>query len=193
MSHGIRITGGMLKGRYISIPKDSEARYTSSMVRGAIFNRLCDIEGSAVLDLFAGAGSFAIEALSRGASIATVVESDRNMAEALRQNLADLNLNMRCEVLRMDVRDAVPFLYRKKRTYDIIFMDPPYEKGCISETIALLRKDIIYDAQTIFVLEHAKKEPLGGADIDGWDEIIQKRYGDTIITMLKMNKQRLKE
>jgi 16S rRNA (guanine966-N2)-methyltransferase len=193
MSHGIRITGGRFRGRHITIPKHGEARYTSSVVRGAIFNRLGDIEDVAVLDLFAGAGSFAIEALSRGAARATLVESDRNMSTVLRQNLADLSLNNSCEVLPMDVRQAVPFLYRKKRTYDIIFMDPPYEKGYVSETIALLRENIIYHAQTIFVLEHTKKELLGGADIEGWDEIIQKRYGDTIITMLKMSKPRLKE
>ncbi len=184
VSNFIRITGGRLRGRHIDLPKGNKARYTSSMVREAIFNRLGDIEEAKVLDLYAGAGSFTVEALSRGASSVTCVEIDKGMATVLEANISQLGLSRDCEILNLDVRYAVPFLYRKKRTYDIIFLDPPYEKGKISETMSLLRSNALHHRETVFVLEHTKKEFLGADELTGWDEIGSRKYGSTIITIL---------
>jgi 16S rRNA (guanine966-N2)-methyltransferase len=193
MSRGTRITGGELKGRLIGIPREGRARYTSSMVRQALFNRLGDIEGASVLDLYAGAGSFSCEALSRGAARATCVEVDREMLAAVAANMAGLGLSSRCDLLRMEVSKAIPFLYRKKRVYDIIFMDPPYDKGCISETMRLLSGTPLGHTDTVYVVEHMKKEIISSVDGEGWKEIVQAKYGDTIITMLMLGTKSLKE
>ena len=125
----IRITGGRLRGMSIQVLSNEVARYTSSKVRQAIFNMIGDIEGRSVLELFAGSGSFSIEALSRGAASATLVEANRKMTDLIAKNLARTGLNKYCQVIHMDVRYAVPLLFGRKCTYDIIFMDPPYEMG----------------------------------------------------------------
>lgn len=183
----MRITGGYLKGKNIAILNDGVARYTSSKIREAVFDLIGDVKDSKVLDLFAGSGSFAIEALSRGAIFATCVEKEKGMTVVLKKNLEHLSLNKYCHVLNMDVRYAIRFLYKKAYSYDIIFMDPPYERGYIFKTMALLKNNIIYDRNTIFILEYSKREALDLSDLDGWDEVVTKRYGDTNIKIVRIS------
>jgi len=181
----LRITGGFLKGRKITLLEKSGVRYTSSKVREAIFNILGDMKGKKVLDLFAGSGSFTIEALSRGAFSSTSVEIDREMARILAENLTSLDLNNHCHVLSMDVIYAVPFLSKKASSYDIIFMDPPYERGHVGETMELLKTYKIYDAGTLVVIEHSKREKPALSGPDEWHQVTSKGYGDTVITILQ--------
>lgn len=181
----LRITGGFLRGRKIVILKKTGVRYTSSKVREAIFNVLGDVEGKKVLDLFAGSGSFTIEALSRGAASATSIEIDRDMAKMLEKNLSFLNLNTACHVLAMDVVHAVPFLAKKGFTYDIIFADPPYDKGYGEELMSLLTTNRLSHYGTIVVIEHSKREILGFSNLKGWYHVNAKGYGDTFITVLQ--------
>jgi 16S rRNA (guanine966-N2)-methyltransferase len=89
----LRVTGGVFKGRKILVPAHGEARYTSSKVRGAIFNLIGDVADCDVLDLFAGSGSLTVEALSRGARRAVCVEKSRPMAGVLKENLRRLGLD----------------------------------------------------------------------------------------------------
>jgi 16S rRNA (guanine966-N2)-methyltransferase len=180
----IKITAGNLKGRSISVAEGNDARYTSSRVREALFNIIADVEGKNVLDLFAGAGSFSIEALSRGAASAMAVEKDPGRANLLRSNLETLSLNSYCQVLDMDVRYAVPFLYSKGALYDIIFMDPPYEKGYLTETMLLFEKHAIYNRETLIIMEYSKRETIAFSDFPSFRPIKTKRYGDTTITIL---------
>jgi len=181
----LRITGGFLKGRSIILLEKSGVRYTSAKVREAIFNILGDMEGKKVLDLFAGSGSFTIEALSRGASSATSVEIDREMAKILERNLTSLDLKNSCHVLAMDVVYAVPFLAKKAISYDIIFMDPPYEKGHVGEAMKLLTTNKIYHDDTFIVIEHSKREIPVFSDLKGWHQVNSKGYGDTLITLFQ--------
>lgn len=180
----LRITGGFLKGRKIAVREKSGVRYTSSKVREAVFNILGNVEGKKLLDLYAGAGSLTIEALSRGASSATCVEIDREMAGMLAENLVSLDLNNCCHVVIMDVIYAIPFL-SKKASYDIVFIDPPYEKGYIRKTMELLKTCEICDADTLVVIEHSKRERQEVDSLDGWHHITSKGYGDTAIAILQ--------
>jgi 16S rRNA (guanine966-N2)-methyltransferase len=182
----LRITGGVLKGRNIAILDDGVARYTSGKVRGAIFNLLGDIEGCRILDLFAGSGSFTIEAISRGAVSVTCVEKDRRMAANLKSNLSSVSIDKDCLVLNMDVRYAVPFLYRGAHNYDIIFMDPPYEKGFIKGTMQLLKDNAVYHSDTVIVVESSKRERLDLTLLSQWQEITAKLYGDTVIRLFRI-------
>jgi len=181
----VSITGGALKGRGVAVLREGVARYTSSKVREALFDILGDMEGRRVLDLFAGSGSFIIEALSRGALSGTSVEKDRDMARLLKSNLKELSLSDHCQVLVMDVMQAVPFLYRNAASYDIIFMDPPYERGYILATMSLLETHIVYDKDTVFVLEHSKRETLEASVLNAWKQLKTRTYGDTVVTLLK--------
>jgi 16S rRNA (guanine966-N2)-methyltransferase len=181
----LRITGGYLKGRNIALLKNDIARYTSSKAREAIFNIIGDVNGCKILDLFAGSGSFTVEAMSRGSVSADSVEKDRNMAALLQKNLSNLSIDKDCLVLNMDVIYAIPFLCRKGYIYDIIFMDPPYKKGLIGETMVLLKNNILHNNDTIFILEYSKKEVTDLTFWKGLQEITTREYGDTTISIFR--------
>jgi len=183
----LRITGGFLKGRNIPLLKNKSARYTSSKVREAIFNLTGDISGCKILDLFSGSGSFTFEAVSRGAVFATCVEKDGDMAAFLQKNLSVLAIDKNCHVLNMDVIYAIPFLCKTGYNYDIIFMDPPYEKDLITETMLLLKNNVVYDNGTIFILEYSKKEKIDLTLWTGLEEITVRHYGDTNIGIFRID------
>lgn len=184
MTHHLRITGGNLKGRKLALQKDDRARYTSSKVRKAIFDVIGDIQGFEILDLFSGSGSFSVEALSREARTATCVEKDTEMTRLLRSNLSDLSLDKRCLVLQMDVRYAVLRLAKEGRSYDLIFLDPPYEANLVKETTAVLARNNVCRVDGLVVVEHSKREPIQEIP-DDWILEKQKMYGDTIITVFR--------
>jgi 16S rRNA (guanine(966)-N(2))-methyltransferase RsmD len=180
---GIRITGGTHKGRRIAISRDGRTRYTSAKVRQAVFNLVGDVAGLDVLDLFAGAGSFTLEALSRGAASVTAVEKARATASLLRLNLRDLALDKDCLVLNMEVRYAVPMLARQGKTFDLIFADPPYEMGHVAASLELIEAYRLCRAGTVLVFEHSKREGLGSSP--GERLTVQShKYGDTALTIL---------
>ncbi|HVN25676.1 MAG TPA: 16S rRNA (guanine(966)-N(2))-methyltransferase RsmD [Syntrophorhabdales bacterium] len=178
----LRLTGGRLKGRKIRVPDNADARYTSSKVRAAIFNLVGDIEGCEVLDLFAGAGSLSVEALSRGAKRAVCVEKSGRMAEMLKENLKKMGLDKDCVVLNMDVIYAVPALASKEDAFDLILMDPPYDKGYVSMTLEILRSQSICRSETLLVVEHSKRERL--PDFINPESVRSKLYGDTAVSLI---------
>jgi 16S rRNA (guanine966-N2)-methyltransferase len=156
------------------------------MVKNAIFNSLAEsIGGARVLDLFAGAGSLGIEALSRGAATCTLVESDRRACASIRQNLEKTKL-AGGEVVSAD---AIRWVSRAPAAaFDIIFADPPYAKYKDDRdfTPELLGNEGLRQALApggIFVLEHlpGSKLPLGEA----WECLRQKRYGATEVAFLR--------
>ncbi|MEL6188792.1 MAG: 16S rRNA (guanine(966)-N(2))-methyltransferase RsmD, partial [Myxococcota bacterium] len=118
----MRIVGGEWGGRPLTAPKGSRTRPTSDRVREALFNVLGSVEDGAVLDLFAGTGAVALEALSRGAARAEAVERDRAALHALRANRERLqasNLEIRPEPVER-------YLERDPHPFDLVFIDPPW-------------------------------------------------------------------
>lgn len=118
----MRIVGGSKKGARIFAPKGASTRPTSDRVREAIFAILGPVEGASVLDLFAGSGALGLEALSRGAASATLVESDPAAVKTIERNLEKLGLEGR--IVRSD---ATRYVARTNERYDVVFVDPPYE------------------------------------------------------------------
>ena len=117
----MRVVAGELRGRRLATPpKGADVRPTADRVREALFSILGDVSGARVLDLFAGTGALAIEALSRGAAEATLVDTDTRLAA---RNLAELGLEARARAVRADIR---AFLPRERGTFDLVFCDPPY-------------------------------------------------------------------
>jgi 16S rRNA (guanine966-N2)-methyltransferase len=118
----VRVVAGELGGRRLASPSGAaRIRPTSDRVREALFSILGDVRGTSVLDLFCGTGALAIEALSRGAAEATLVDTDVRLA---RQNVEGLALDDRCELVRSD---ALRYLRDAERRYDLVFCDPPYK------------------------------------------------------------------
>ena len=185
----MRVVGGLAGGIPLHVPKQAGdgLRPTMDMVKNAIFNVLGEsVEGTRVLDLFAGIGGLGIEALSRGATSCVFVESDRRACEVIRKNLEKTKL--RGEVMQ---NEAIRWLERSggEATFDLILADPPYAKypGDHDFTPDLLGNVALWRALKpggIFVLEHLPNAEL---DLGGrWECAKRKRYGATEVSFLRL-------
>lgn len=180
----MRIISGTSRGRKLVAPKNQSLRPTSDRVKESIFNILQDeMEGRVVLDLFAGTGNLGIEALSRGAKRAVFVEKGRQALRLIQKNLTQLGLEGRSEILPKDVSRAIGILNQRGEYFDLILMDPPYEKGLIQNTLMKLNSHQIYHTNSILVIEHNRREPLPRG-LSRWNLIRQRRIGDTVISFL---------
>ena len=180
----MRIISGTSKGRRLATPKGRALRPTSDRVKESIFNILGEgIEGKVVLDLFAGTGNLGIEALSRGARRVVFVERGREATRLIKHNLSRCGMAIASEIIPKDVIRAIGILHQRGETFDLILMDPPYEKGLIEKTLWKLQFHRIYHDDSIFIIEHDRREPLP-TDSDGWDLTQQRKIGDTLISFL---------
>lgn len=183
----MRIVAGSAGGIPLDTPR-TDMRPTMDRVRGAIFSSLGElVPGARVLDLFAGSGALGIEALSRGATSATFVESHPACVAAIERNLAKARLVG--EVRRLD---AFAFLARARtaQPFDVIFADPPYRKRPDDRdfTAELLRSAplrTLLAPDGLFVLEQAPGTRL---DLpEGWECLRRKKYGSTEVVFLRCN------
>jgi 16S rRNA (guanine(966)-N(2))-methyltransferase RsmD len=180
----MRIISGTSKGRKLVTPRSQSLRPTSDRVKESIFNILQDeIVGKVVLDLFAGTGNLGIEALSRGAKKTIFVEKGRQALRLIQRNLTQFGLEEQSEILPKDANRAIGILKQKGESFDLILMDPPYQKGLIQKTLMKLNSHQIYHKDSILVIEHNRREPLSTV-MDGWNLIRQRRIGDTLISFL---------
>ncbi|NRA89659.1 MAG: 16S rRNA (guanine(966)-N(2))-methyltransferase RsmD [Simkaniaceae bacterium] len=133
----MRITGGYLKNQKIKVPKTDATRPTSEKLRQSVFN-ICQhiVEEAEFLDLFAGSGAMGIEAISRGAKKATFIEKNPQALKALKENLSHLELEKVSSLYRADVLTYLPKL--KGKSYELIYIDPPYEKNLSLEALVLV-------------------------------------------------------
>jgi len=152
----MRIVAGQFRGRRLQAPHGTSVRPTSDRVREALFSILGDISGLRVLDLFAGSGALGIEALSRGAASATLVENDRAAVDALRANLAPLGA-ANAQVVRAD---ALRWLDGRRGPYDLVFLDPPYsEARKLAEPLSQ-KLSAALSPEALIVSESDKRDPL---------------------------------
>jgi len=160
-------------------------RPTSDKVKGALFNIIAAIlEDSRVLDVFAGTGSLGIEALSRGAGSAVFIDRSVQCCEVIRENLAHTKLASKAEVYAMDFASGIEKLNRDGCKFDIIIMDPPYNKKFIQEALKLLTKNDIMEDDGIIVTEHSIMDDLPDA-VGRFTAIDSRKYGDTKITIYR--------
>ncbi|PIV23264.1 MAG: 16S rRNA (guanine(966)-N(2))-methyltransferase RsmD [Deltaproteobacteria bacterium CG03_land_8_20_14_0_80_45_14] len=180
----MRIISGTSRGRKLVTPRNHFLRPTSDRVKESLFNILREeMGGKVVLDLFAGTGNLGIEALSRGAKKAIFVEKGRQALRLIQRNLTQFGLEEQSEILPKDANRAIGILKQRGECFDLIFMDPPYEKGLIQKTLMQLNFHQIYHKDSILVIEHNRREPLPYI-MDGWNLIRQRRIGDTVISFL---------
>lgn len=131
----IRIIGGQWRGRKLPVPDSPGLRPTTDRVRETLFNWLAPSMVSArCLDCFAGSGALGLEALSRYASAATLIEMERGVAQQLQQNLATLKV-ANAKVVNTN---TLTFLNQPGTPHDIVFVDPPFRKGLLDDTLRLL-------------------------------------------------------
>ncbi len=176
----MRIIAGSARGRRLAAPRGPGTRPTGDKVRAAVFNLLGQFfDGGRALDLYAGTGAMALEALSRGCERATCVESDREAAEALRRNAAACGFAERVEIRRERVERALAAL--PAATFALAFVDPPYAVG---PEAALAALDRLLAPGGLAVAEHDRRRPP--ADRSGALALADRRaYGDTGISIYR--------
>ena len=176
----MRIIAGKWRGRPIVAPKGEDTRPTADRTREALFSmlvsRVGSFEGLAVADFFAGSGSLGIEALSRGAASCLFVEQDRLAVDALKGNLAKLDV-------RADVRaGSVMALGPAPAALDVIMMDPPYGTGAGLVALDKLARLGWTNAATWISIETGKQEVV---ELPGFDVDATRVYGKARITLLR--------
>lgn len=130
----MRIISGEARGRSIDAPAGLHTRPTLDRVRENMFNMLqSEVPDSRVLDLFAGSGALSLEALSRGAAEAVLVDTDRNAHMTQRKNIERLRYTGRARTMHCDWKKALEALKAEKKTFDLVFLDPPYAMTDLSE------------------------------------------------------------
>jgi len=121
----LRLSGGEYRGRRLRVPHG--VRPTEARVREALFSMWhAELEGARVLDLFAGSGAFALEAIGRGACAAVLVEGDPHVHRTLRENVRALGLEGAARLYRMRLPAALAVLREREAPFDLAFVDPPY-------------------------------------------------------------------
>lgn len=183
----LRIIAGAHRGRRLVAPKGSRTRPTADRVKEALFSILFDVEGFAVLDLFAGSGAIGLEALSRGAARSVFVEKDRAALEALEANVEGLALSERAEVRRQPVASALRSLLERGERFDLVFADPPWDRAeeLLADVLASA-PSLISEAGTL-VLEHEQRDSSPLAP-EGMIAIDQRRYGDTALSFYQRSR-----
>jgi 16S rRNA (guanine(966)-N(2))-methyltransferase RsmD len=181
----MRVIGGNAKGRRLKVPKGKSVRPTSGRVKEALFNILPhDLSGVKLLDLFAGSGNVSIEAISRGAAEATLIDSSAESGNVIRENLRRLGYTERTKVWVMPVMRALRLLARRKESFDLIFLDPPYERNWVEASLKLIAQGNLVRPSGKLIVEHSAREPVksdyGSLIIDD-----QRNYGDTLLSFFK--------
>lgn len=153
----MRIISGKFKNQKIITPKGLETRPTSSRLREAFFN-ICQhyIEDARFLDLYAGSGAMGLEALSRGAVWATFIDASREATSAIRQNIKQFNLADKSSVLCGDALQLAKRLPELQEPFQIIYLDPPYEKWDLSLLECIDSSSILAPGGYLFIEETVK-------------------------------------
>lgn len=158
----MRIITGSARGKKLLSLEGNDVRPTTDKVKQALFNIIqFQIEGRVVLDLFAGSGQLGLEAVSRGAQCAVLVDSAKACINVMTANVHHTDLAANVQVVHMDYAS---YLMRKDRRFDLAFLDPPYHKGILQKALPLTAA--VMNQGGIIICEHA------------CDEILPQQAGD---------------
>lgn len=165
--------------------KGINTRPTTSMVKGGLFNILAaDIPDAVVLDLFAGTGNLGIEALSRGAASVKFVDKSPESISIIKENLKNTKLESKSIVILGEVLTILKKIAASDEKYNIIFMDPPYNKNLIEETLNIIAKNDIIKENGIIVVERSVKDDVIPSN-ENLQHIKDRKYGDTVLSFYR--------
>ncbi len=184
----MRVVGGRLKGRNLASPASREIRPTADRLRESVFNILVHayddpIEGSRVLDLFAGTGALGIEAVSRGAAFTLFVDNGAEARALLRNNVEALGLGGVTKVYRRDATNLGPA--HPMEPFSLVFLDPPYGRGLADKALVSLHDGAWLTPGALLVVEEAKAAAF--ASPEGFEELERRAYDDTEFVFLCSN------
>jgi 16S rRNA (guanine966-N2)-methyltransferase len=185
----MRIVSGKFKGRALTGPPSFATRPTSDRVRESLFNILAhgingfDLEGARVMDLFAGTGALGLEALSRGAKFCQFVEESAEARGVIRANADAFGCIGQCKIWRRDAADLGACA--PQSPFELVFIDPPYNKGLGSKALHSLFYGQWLAPRAIVVLEELDKAPVEA--VSGLNLLDTRIYGDTQVRIYRLD------
>ena len=186
---GVRVIAGTARGRRLETPPGLGTRPITDRVKESLFGTLQPrLPGATVLDLFAGSGAMAVEAMSRGASSAVLVERDGQVVELIRRNLVTTGFADRAEARRGDVatvlRGTPP-----REPFDLVFVDPPYAMADeeVEAVLALLVRGWVSADSLVVVRRQARSAPPRLPE--GWEFARTRTYGDTLVLLASFQQE----
>ncbi len=178
----MKVISGFLKGRKIDGFNLEGTRPTMDRVKESLFAMIQNyIPDSTCLDLFAGSGSLAIEAISMGAKCAYLIDNNKKAISIVNKNINNFNISEKCNVINMDYLVFLNSFSDEK--FDIIFLDPPYKTDYINKALYVIYNNSILNNDGIIVCETDNLKKIDY--MDRFDVIKQKKYGDKLIVILK--------
>ena len=180
----MRVVSGTARGCKLQPVPGMNTRPTTDRVKENVFNLIQDhVRGAEVLDLFAGTGALSLEALSRGARSAVLVDMDRAAGAAIRKNMETSRLGDKCRLIPRDYHAAMDALAAEGARFDLVFIDPPYKMENTGEMCAALYDKGLLSGAFLLVVEHRKgRAPMLDARFEAFD---LRHYGDTEITFVR--------
>lgn len=191
----VRIISGTLKGRKLHPIKGMAIRPTSDRLRESLFNILSAyIRGSVVLDMFAGTGALGIEALSRGAEFAVFLDKSKHAISVIEKNIRSFGLENRAKMIYCDASknlNCIPSVFKEantgspteKKGFNLVFMDPPYNKNLIAPALCNLHAAGCLEKNAMIVVEHSDLENIS-QEYSGVVIADQRKYGKTLVSFL---------
>jgi 16S rRNA (guanine966-N2)-methyltransferase len=157
----MRVISGSARGLKLKAPDGLETRPTTDRIKESLFNIIAsDLYEADFLDIFSGSGGIGIEALSRGAASAVFIDSSRKSINVINDNVNAAKVSQRAEILNMDMQKALTFLKGKGKTFDIIFMDPPYSKGLTEKALEITDRFKLLKSNGYIIAEQSVDENI---------------------------------
>ena len=187
----MRIIAGNFKGKKVLEPKDINTRPLKDLTKESIFNILkhsnkfdINIEGSSILDLFSGVGSFGVECLSRGAKHVTFVENYNGVLPILKKNLSSLKIDEKYQVIEQNILNGIN-LKNSINAFDIIFLDPPYKEKNLKKILDNISSEkLMKDNGVIIIHRHKNEKDQLSKNLKIIEE---KKYGISKIIFVTLN------
>jgi len=186
----MRIIGGKFKGLKLIPPSDLGIRPTSDRFKEALFSILdskkynINIYNSKLIDIFSGTGALGIEALSRGAKKVYFLDQDAKSIQIIKTNISKLKINDQDDItIKIIKEEATKALKKVNEIFDIVLMDPPYNKNIIKEILENLKNHNLINTNSYIFAESDKTEIV---DCNGYEVLDTKIYGKSKLTILKL-------
>ncbi|HDP99800.1 MAG TPA: 16S rRNA (guanine(966)-N(2))-methyltransferase RsmD [bacterium] len=187
----MRVIAGKCRGRILFSPKDRTIRPTSDRVKEFIFSYIGNrVENVHILDLFAGAGGLAIEALSRGAHSAQLVDNSAQAIRLIKKNLELTRFLARCRIVHSDVIKYLKFAAKRGSKFGLIFADPPYSDTIYRQLIEFFDKNDLLESGGLFVFEHDSRQNID-FKLKTLGIEATKTLGDTAVTFFHKNEEQV--
>ena len=173
----MRVIAGTARRLILKTVEGLDTRPTQDRIKETLFNMINnDVFGASFLDLFAGSGGIGIEALSRGAKDAVFIDNGTRQVACIRDNLKTTKLEDKAQVLNSDVISGLKMLERNNRTFDLIFMDPPYNNDLEKRVLDALKDSCLINEDTLIIVEASLETDFSWAAPMGYEIVRTKEY-----------------